>query len=35
VTRTPTAKISLKAISAAAGSSFDGNLSVIIYEVTP
>jgi len=35
VTRTPTAKISLKAISAAAGSSFDGNLSVIIHEVTP
>jgi hypothetical protein len=35
VTRSPTAKIRLKAISVAAGSSFDGNLSVIIYEVTP
>lgn len=35
VTRTPTAKIALKVVSVAAGTSFDGNLSVIIYEVTP
>lgn len=35
ITQAPTAKIRLKAISAASSSSFDTNLSVIIYEVTP
>ena len=35
VTQAPKSKIKLKAVSVAAGSSFDGNLSVIVYEVTP
>lgn len=35
ITRSPTAKIRLKATNAASGSSLDTNLSVIIYEVTP